>query len=111
MLGDTDKSIFHSFLSSFADDTRIGKGIKTKEDSEMLQNDLESLYKWMEDNDMCFNSSKFELLRYGKDHLIKENTHYSSSTGEIEEIRHVKDLGIYMSNTAEFTQQVNHIIN
>ena len=44
-LGDIIESVLHSFLSSFADDTRIGKEIKTKEDSENLQRELETLYK------------------------------------------------------------------
>ena len=109
-LGDIDESVRHSFISSFADDTRIGKEVKTMEDSENLQRDLETLYKWTEDNNMCFNSSKFELLRYGGNISIKENTSYTTSTGEIiEEKYHVKDLGIFMSNTAEFIKHINHI--
>ena len=111
LLGDIDKSILHSFLSSFADDTRIAKGIRTIEDTENLQEDLKVLYKWANDNSMMFNSSKFEALRYGKNKQLQEVTSYSSSTGEtIEEKPFIKDLGVYMSNTANFSENINQIV-
>jgi len=69
LIGDIDESITHSFLSSFADDTGIGKGIKSIysiEDTEHLQSDLEVLYKWAESNNI-----KFEVLRYGTVKMTK----------------------------------------
>ena len=44
LLSDINKSIIHSFLStSFADDTQIGKGIRSLEDCRKLQDDLDFL--------------------------------------------------------------------
>ena len=37
LIGDIDKDVAHAFLSSFADDTRIGKGISSEEDARLLQ--------------------------------------------------------------------------
>jgi len=45
LMGDIDKGIAHSFISSFADDTRIGKEIATPEDAFLLQQDLIQVYK------------------------------------------------------------------
>ena len=65
-----------SRITSFADDTRISRGIQTVEDIEILQNDLNTVYNWQQENNMLFNEKKFELLRYGTDHELKENSHY-----------------------------------
>ena len=67
MIGDIDKSALTYFLSSFADDTRVGHGIKTMEDLENFQNDLDGIYEWASKNNMEFNSSKFECIRYGEE--------------------------------------------
>ena len=66
LISDIDKNVSASFLSSFADDTRIGLGINSPDDVKQLQDDLNEVYKWAKDNNMSFNSKKFELLRYGK---------------------------------------------
>ena len=111
LIGDIDESITSSFLSSFADDTRVAKGIKSVEDSENLQRDLEILYKWALENNMKFNDVKFEVLRYGKDEVLKQQTKYLSNTGQmIGEKSYVKDLGVYMSNTANFQENIFQII-
>ena len=50
----------------------------------------------------------FELLRYGKSEVLKNNTYYLSNSGsKIEEKEHVRDLGIRMSNTANFDHHIN----
>ena len=48
----------------FADDTRIMSTVQEDTNVETLQKDLEHIYKWAEENNMKFNSDKFELLRY-----------------------------------------------
>ena len=40
LLGNIDHDVAHSFVSSFADDTRVGKSIQTPEDANYLQQDL-----------------------------------------------------------------------
>ena len=39
---------------------------QTESDVTELQNDLNSIYNWAESNNMSFDDTKFELLRYGK---------------------------------------------
>ena len=50
--------------SSFADNTKVWKGVKSYEDCQQLQNDMESIYSWAGYIDMSFNSEKFEWIRY-----------------------------------------------
>ena len=98
-------------MKSFADDTRATKLIKTLEDVIQLQKDLERIYKWTSDNNMKLNDVKFELLRYGKNELIKDETHYTSPSGEIIQSKSVvKDLGVLMSNDCTFKEQILSII-
>ena len=42
-------------VSSFADDTRASRGMKTSQDSVQLQKDIESIYKWASEMNMEFN--------------------------------------------------------
>ena len=60
-------------VSCFADVPRILLGIKDEEDTQMPQNYLHKLNKWVDTNNMKFNV-KFELLRYGKEQKIKSAT-------------------------------------
>ena len=51
----------------FADDTRLKHGIESEQDSESLQQDLETMYTWTEEVGMEFNAGRFELLRFWPD--------------------------------------------
>ena len=62
LIGDIDKDITSTFVSSFADDTRVAKGISSVEDVETLQLDLQSIYEWAEEN-MEFNFPKFDTFK------------------------------------------------
>lgn len=60
-----NSDIIFATLRSFADNTRISKGIKSIYDSTHLQADLDTVYKWTFDNNVSFiKSAKFELIRY-----------------------------------------------
>lgn len=111
LISDIDSNVASSFLSSFADDTRVGSAISSPEDANLLQRDLEAIYTWAETNNMLFNENKFELLRYGKNQGLKDSTQYHTSTGlEIEEKPSTKDLGVIMSSSADFKEQIDHIV-
>ena len=57
LISDIEEEIFHSFLSSFADDTRVGKPVSNEDDIKLLQEDLEKIYNWAEKN---LNSSALD---------------------------------------------------
>ena len=40
------------------------------------------MYKWSKENNMHFNTEKFQLLRYGKDDELKQNE-YSLPDGQL----------------------------
>ena len=110
LINDIDQNI-HSNVSLFADDTRIARAVSTEEDVELLQADLDQVYCWQEVNNMEFNSRKFELMRYGKNKILKESTSYFTPNWEliIEEKESLRDLGVIMSNDASFSSHVEHV--
>ena len=108
LISDIDINVLNSFLSSFADDTRVSNGISGVSDASSLQGDLEAIYQWAIDNNMSFNSSKFELIRRVMDSTLKLCTNYTSSEGSIiSDKDHVKDLGITMSSDCTFREHIN----
>ena len=111
LIGDINKDVATAFLSSFADDTRVGNGISAFSDVTSLQSDLAAIYKWSVDNNMEFNSDKFDLLRYRcsvSKELQSETSYLSNDGSTIEEQEQVCDLGVTMSSDATFT---NHIMD
>jgi hypothetical protein len=110
LLSDIDKKIASSFLSSFADDTRVSKGVAGVTDASALQRDLEIVYQWAEENNMFFNNLKFECLRYGLDSTLKLSTNYTSPSGTIiDNKEHVRDLGVTMSSDGSFSEHIRKI--
>ena len=107
LIGDIDQNVAHAFLSSFADDTRIGSKITTVDDVSRLQADLNTVYEWTSENNMQLNGDKFECMRYGRNNDIKETSNYKSNTDTIiQQKEHVKDLGVTMSNDGSFRQHI-----
>ena len=110
LIGDIDQNVAHSFLTSFADDTRLLREVKGVQDASSLQTDLEHVYQWALDNNASFNNKKFEALRHGSDETIKVCTNYSAPDGTIiTEKSHLRDLGVTMSSDGTFRQHISNI--
>ena len=106
LISDIDNNI-SSIASMFADDTRIMRKISTQIDVEALQEDLQKVFTWQDENNMKFNGKKFELLRYGPNQDIKESTGYLTPEGEtIEQKNNIRDLGIQMSDNTTFSEHI-----
>ena len=112
LISDINQNVKYSKVSCFADDTRVLKGISTIDDREKLQSDLETIYKWAIDNNMCFNSSKFEKLHYNHRNTSNPPYNYTANDGaNISEKESLRDLGVTMSNNATFRTHINAIAN
>ena len=111
MINDIDRNIIHRNISIFADDTRISKQINNEEDVEALQEDLEKLYSWATDNKMAFNGTKFEVLRYGNNEEVKEDTDYlTPNTDGVIDVKNVlRDLGVMMNDRATFEEHIDKV--
>ena len=107
MMTDIDEDIY-SFISSFADDTRVSREIDTFK----LQRDLNIVYHWATKNNMQFNNCKFEHMKYGKDNPMKKYSCYLASNGKvIENKEHIKELGAIMSSDCTFTHHIYKVVS
>ena len=93
------------------DDTKLRQCILTEEDVETLQKELEKLFDWGTNNNMEFNGSKFQGIRYGQNEDIKNDTTYF--TGEyneiIERFSSLRDLGVQLQEDATFKEHIENI--
>ena len=113
LLGNIDEKIAHSFLSSFADDTRVGMPIDSAGDALKLQEDLDAIYSWSKEVNMEFNSDKFELMRYqaNKRQPRPPQTLVSDAGTQIEEKKNLTDLGVTMSDDATFSLYIQEKVS
>ena len=95
----------------YVDDTKIKSTIRTESDVEKLQEDIDSLQTWAEVNNMQFNGNKFQLVRFGNNEEIKDDTIYFTGDNKevIERFEKLKDLGVIMNQKATFTDQIDHV--
>ena len=104
MISDIDEKVKNCILRSFADDTRVNKKVICNEDKELMQEDLEIIYKWADENKMKFNTNKFEQIAYRKRENIKVES-YKTPSGDLVMIKNtVNDLGIYSTNDLDGLQ-------
>ena len=109
LIGDIDSNIATSFISSFADDTRAGHPYLSPQDAKLLQEDLNSIYQWAKDNNMEFNSDKFEHMHYApRPNQNSPKPIYKSDINlEIETKQVARDLGVHMSDNATFSHHIS----
>ena len=97
--------------SSFADDTRVQRGIHSPEDCSSLQADLQTIYSWASHVNMHFNSDKFECLRLWPQPSNTPEYDYVGPDGEKIEVKQsLKDLGVHLSSDLSFKLQVEKTV-
>ena len=97
--------------SSFADDTKIWRGVKTQEDCDQLQADLQSVYGWAETINMAFNSDKFEWIRYSLTPQSAPVFQYlSPDQSDIEQQDNLRDLGVRLSADLSFNLHIEKAV-
>ena len=109
LLGDIDKDVSHAFLSSFADDTRVGKDFSSPADVQLLQEDLDHIFRWAKTSNMQFNSDKFEMLSYqaNPSQPRPPQSLLSDDLSVIEAKPSLRDLGVVMSADAHFSTHIS----
>ena len=106
-INDMDSCIRHSVARFFADDTRASKAIGSVSDVNKLQEDLNSILKWSELNNMSLHKDKFQLMSHScnKNNLMKDLPFFSevcsyktSDCTTLFPVDQVTDLGILVCN-------------
>src|SRR5580692_13188906 len=93
-INDLDVGI-DSKLVKFADDTKLGRGVATEQEVEILRADLQKIFQWSVDWQMLFNTDKCTVLHMGKNNKESE---YKMGTNKIAVSKKEKDLGVIVDN-------------
>ena len=96
--------------SSFADDTRIWRGVKEEDDCQELQSDLNNIYRWADKINMQFNSGKFEWVRYSADDKAPTFQYLAPDSSNIEQKDNLRDLGVMLNCDLSFKLQVDKVV-
>ena len=98
-------------IKIFVDDTKMKNVINDENDVEELQANLDRLFDWQIENNMQFNGAKFQLLRYGHNEDIKEDTLYFTDNYEniIDRYSSLRDLGVILSEDGKFKLHIEKV--
>ena len=107
LMYDITKGITHAILSSFADDTKVWRGISSTNDQALLQHDLNLIYNWAQANNMLFNNKKFQAIRFAD--LLNPANYIGPDGKQIQDHITVKDLGIHMSCDLSFEFHIREL--
>ena len=110
MISDIDEDIMRCIVRCFADDTRINMKVKTEEDKKTMQEDLNKIYRWAEENVMKFNETKFEQMTCGVTKEVSVEPYKTSTGKEIEFKSRVKDLGVVTNEKLNFKEHIDSVV-
>ena len=94
----------------FADDSKIYRVIKSKEDSSKLQNDLNSLLEWTRKWLLKFNQDKCHVLSIGEIENIIHAHYYTMNEYVLDHVFEEKDLGVVIDSQLSFEEHINQKI-
>ena len=97
--------------SSFADDTRVQRGISSQDDCSTLQADLQLIYSWADKVNMTFNSDKFECMRYWADPEVAPSFQYHGPDDQPIQVKtNLRDLGVQLSSNLSFGIHIENTV-
>ena len=111
-INDINKDIKKATMSCYADDSKISMKITVDQDRSDLQQDLNKIFKWSEDNSMLFNNDKLEFIRFSRRSQQSADYMYQKNTGkDIKCVDTCKDLGLYFDADASFSTHISGKVN
>ena len=94
----------------FADDTKVYKDVRSVTDCEKLQQTIDKLDIWTQDNNITFNASKCKVLSVTrkKDPITYP---YHLGRNDLSRVENEKDLGVTISYKLHWETHVNEIVS
>ena len=101
-------SVISSKVRLFADDCLVYREIKSRQDQNDLQKDLNSLESWGSTWGMRFNAAKCNIMRVSRKQTPIPYQ-YELSGQVLEEVKDAKYLGVTVSDDLEWTKHIDVI--
>jgi len=97
-----------SITKIFADDTKLFRAIRTPEDCEKLQDDLNQLVKWSEKWQLGFNENKCKVLHLGNSN---QKLIYEMNVTTLDITQAEKGLGVTVDEDLKFHKHIANAVN
>jgi len=97
----------HVFGKKFADDTKAGRAIETKQDVQKFQDSITEANDWSKNWQMPINVEKIAVLHFGQDNPWFE---YRLGDDSLGSVASVSDLGIIIDEKLDFVKHVECIV-
>lgn len=101
------EAIKNAGIKVFADDSKLTLKIKSQEDHNKLQKDLDTSIIWSLLNNMQLNTDKFQLLQHGKNNELKKPYETENDTA-LNSSESVLDLGITISKDLSWEENITN---
>ena len=105
-INDIDSNIIAT-LSKFADDCKITHKVSTKEDTDTVQTDINTLWAWSDKWQLVFHPDKCKTLHLGHNNQKKQ---YYINNQPIKSVNFEKDLGVYTTEDLKQHKQVAELV-
>ncbi|KAL1447072.1 hypothetical protein WDU94_005662 [Cyamophila willieti] len=107
---DINKHIIHSQFRLYADDLKIFKIINSIEDCQLLQNDIDSIQKWLASIGLNFHPEKCSKITFTNKKTFINHTYHINQIS-IKPVTNYKDLGITIQSDLTWNLHIEETIN
>ena len=96
-------------LILYADDILLYKRIKTLEDYVELQQDIDLLFHWAQNNTMAFNTSKCKYMIVSRKHKPSLPPTLCLGSTPLERVHMYKYLGVILTSNLSWSEHINSV--
>ncbi len=108
-VNDITNELQHSRALLYADDLKLFKTVRSEEDTQLLQSDLNTLVEWSKLNNLPFNTSKCHVMTYTRKHK-SIYVDYVINRDKITRVSEIRDLGVMLDTKLTFKNHVNYVV-
>ncbi|KAG7308770.1 hypothetical protein JYU34_006003 [Plutella xylostella] len=109
-INDIQDHISYSNYELYADDLKLFRTVKTKEDTDKLQNDINGLITWCKINKMELNAKKCYFIKFSRKKNKMQNK-YVINDVQVSQVEEIRDLGVVLDSELKFVPHINNIVN